>query len=792
MTTENKQTPWGGWRTRITRQGWLCQALGKIERLAQWLGGRPVTSRLTPRQPALSIERFEERITPTVADIANLDAMRMPTVNTDLSWGFNTGSPLPAQGPNHELLATHFATTISTLPQSTTSVTGPGWLLGGSELLQSQSGIIVASSLEAGYPPLEKSGGEIVFVTAELADSVPAVWGKGAEVVVLNPTGDSIRQMTETLLGRKQLSAIHIVSHGSAGTLWLGSQKLDKTLLEARSTEVRGWAASLAPGADLLLYGCDVASTGLGRTFVDELANFTAADVAASINRTGSSTRGGDAVLEYATGVVNTTQAASQADWNLKNIVLPGTAPTLTNITALTGATEDTAYTITFDALAAAADEADADSGDTVSFLIASVSTGTLTKEGVPVTAGLTVLSSGQSLVWTPDANANGTLNAFTVKAWDGTLASDNAIQVQISVTPVYDAPTLSTIATLTGATEGTPYTITYAALAAAADASDADSDPISFRVEAVSTGTLTKNGVAVVAGTTLLSANESLVWIPANNGSALNAFTVKAFDGALASASPVQVTVNVAAVTEFEFSTSINTITITGYTGAGGAVVVPSTIGGLPVVAIGASAFLNKTTITGITIPSSVTSIGNSAFQSCSNLVGIVLPNSVTTLGTNVFYGCSKLASGTLSSSLTAVPSGTFQHCSALTSIVIPSGVVTIGADAFHYCSALTSIVIPDSVTSIGNSAFYFSGLTSITLGSGITSIGTYAFQYCTSLNNVVIPSGVTAIQEGTFFACRSLSNVTIPNTVTSIAAFGFLNTALASVTIPASVTSI
>ena len=85
MTTENKQTPWGGWRTRITRQGWLCQALGKIERLAQWLGSRPVTSRLTPRQPALSIERFEERITPTVADIANLDAMRMPTVNTDLS-----------------------------------------------------------------------------------------------------------------------------------------------------------------------------------------------------------------------------------------------------------------------------------------------------------------------------------------------------------------------------------------------------------------------------------------------------------------------------------------------------------------------------------------------------------------------------------------------------------------------------------------------------------------------------------------------------------------------------------
>jgi hypothetical protein len=48
--------------------------------------------------------------------------------------------------------------------------------------------------------------------------------------------------------------------------------------------------------------------------------------------------------------------------------------------------------------------------------------------------------------------------------------------------------------------------TISYAALAAAADEADGDGgDTLSFRVEAVSTGTLTKSGVAAVAGTTLL-----------------------------------------------------------------------------------------------------------------------------------------------------------------------------------------------------------------------------------------------------------------------------------------------
>ena len=67
-------------------------------------------------------------------------------------------------------------------------------------------------------------------------------------------------------------------------------------------------------------------------------------------------------------------------------------------------------------------------------------------------------------------------------------------------------APTLTTILPLTGATEDTPFSITYAALVAASDVSDAEGDLISFRIESVNSGTLTKNGVAVVARTTLLS----------------------------------------------------------------------------------------------------------------------------------------------------------------------------------------------------------------------------------------------------------------------------------------------
>lgn len=127
-------------------------------------------------------------------------------------------------------------------------------------------------------------------------------------------------------------------------------------------------------------------------------------------------------------------------------------------------------------------------------------------------------------------------------------------------------APTLTTISTLTGGTEDTAFTISYATLAGAADEVDPEGDPVRFRISEVTSGTLRKNGAVVVPGTTLLSTGESLVWTPDANANgtgsaALPAFKVVAFDGSLASASPVQVKVNVAAVNDRPTLTSISTI---------------------------------------------------------------------------------------------------------------------------------------------------------------------------------------------------------------------------------------
>ena len=95
----------------------------------------------------------------------------------------------------------------------------------------------------------------------------------------------------------------------------------------------------------------------------------------------------------------------------------------------------------------------------------------------------------------------------------------------------------------------------------------------------------------------------------------------------------------------QFYYTTNNGSVAITGYTGSGGALVIPSTINGLEVTRIEPGAFSSQSSLTDITILNSVTNIGASAFEWCANLTNVTFPESVTRIGDWAFYGCASLS---------------------------------------------------------------------------------------------------------------------------------------------------
>ncbi|MDB4557929.1 DUF4347 domain-containing protein, partial [bacterium] len=164
-------------------------------------------------------------------------------------------------------------------------------------------------SLEAwNQSPDSQHASEIVFVDSGVQDYETLVAGfrDGVEVLVIEGTQDGVSQIAKTLEGRANLDAIHLVSHGSVGSLQLGFTELSSDSMTQYADALSQIGSSLTDSGDLILYGCDVAQGEIGQAFISALATATDADVAASNDRTGDVGLSGDWVLESSSGDVGT------------------------------------------------------------------------------------------------------------------------------------------------------------------------------------------------------------------------------------------------------------------------------------------------------------------------------------------------------------------------------------------------------------------------------------------------------------------------------------------------------
>jgi hypothetical protein len=170
---------------------------------------------------------------------------------------------------------------------------------------------------------------------------------------------------------------------------------------------------------------------------------------------------------------------------------------------------------------------------------------------------------------------------------------------------------------------------------------------------------------------------------------------------------SPAAVTA--AKAKDFTYTTSDGTVTITGYTGRAKKVAIPAQIDGLPVTAIGNSAFADK------------------------RLTRVAIPDSVTTIGSLAFWN------------------------NKLTSVTIGNSVTAIGNSAFTN-NQFPSVDIPDSVKIIGDGAFWRNPLTSVTIGANVnvmhpgTKYSSYIFVFPAFPGNFVEVYTQAGRAEGTY----------------------------------------
>jgi large repetitive protein len=142
-------------------------------------------------------------------------------------------------------------------------------------------------------------------------------------VVTIGETDDAFAKIAAHIeTNQLQFSSIAIFSHGQDGGLLLGNQLVDSANLNSYQTSLERIQQYSTLGADLLLYGCDVAATDEGKNFVNQLALLSGLEVAASVDATGTSAvnKALNWNLEYQRGEVIVAQIQTTADVGALNV----------------------------------------------------------------------------------------------------------------------------------------------------------------------------------------------------------------------------------------------------------------------------------------------------------------------------------------------------------------------------------------------------------------------------------------------------------------------------------------
>ncbi len=148
-----------------------------------------------------------------------------------------------------------------------------------------------AQSRDSAAPGARKASGshQILFIDSRVADIQGLLQGlaSGTQVYILNPDEDGLAQIARVLGNRTDVPVISVIGHGNQGEIELGSSVITETTLNQSQAVLAAIGHAVAPGGDILLYGCDVGEGSAGQQFVDSFAAATGARVAAASHLVG-------------------------------------------------------------------------------------------------------------------------------------------------------------------------------------------------------------------------------------------------------------------------------------------------------------------------------------------------------------------------------------------------------------------------------------------------------------------------------------------------------------------------
>ena len=212
-----------------------------------------------------------------------------------------------------------------------------------------------------------------------------------------------------------------------------------------------------------------------------------------------------------------------------------------------------------------------------------------------------------------------------------------------------------------------------------------------------------------------------------------------------------------------FELNRARTGQTLKKYNGSEVNVVVPSSYEGLSVTGIGDDAFLNRSDLLSIVLPTTISSIGIDAFGYCSKIKTIELPSGLTSIDTVAFQYMDALESVSIPDSVTYLGSAAFQNCPLLKSLKLPKGISEIDEGLCYGDASLESLDLSMAKV-IETAAFiYCSSLKEVFFSPNLEVINSFAFAGDINLGNITLPSSLRSIEEAAFACCVSMSSFTL-----------------------------